>query len=141
MILTDEQVDFIEIDLKIRGIALEDFRHSMLDHVCCLIEASEMDEFDKAYEQALLGFGNEEMLEVQEDIVKYNFNKIWKRRNMITYILGFIAIFLLITGSLFKVMHWPGAGMSLVVGALLLNVGFLPLFFYYRYKKSTMDYQ
>lgn len=51
---------------------------------------------------------------------------------------GFLALFCTFTGLLFKMMHWPGAGVSLVVGVLLLNVGFLPMFFYDRYKRSIV---
>jgi hypothetical protein len=138
MTLTEEQIDFIELDLKLRGVALEELRNSMLDHVCCQIENGDDENFDKAYDRALLGFGKREMLEVQEDIIKYEFNKAWKRRNLVTYLFGFVAVFLILTGSLFKLMHWPGASLGLIIGVFLLNVGFLPLFFYYKYKKSVL---
>ncbi len=51
-------------------------------------------------------------------------------------LLGFLAAFGISTGILFKIMHWPGAGISLVVGVFIFNVGYLPLYFYDRYKKS-----
>jgi hypothetical protein len=51
---------------------------------------------------------------------------------------GFLAFFSIFTGILFKIMHWPGASVSLVLGVLLLNVGFLPMFFYDRYKRSLV---
>jgi hypothetical protein len=51
------------------------------------------------------------------------------------YVLGYIAVLLSTTGLLFRTMHWPGASIMLVVGVVLLNVGFLPMFFYNRYKQ------
>lgn len=51
-------------------------------------------------------------------------------------IFGYLALFGITTGILFKQMHWPGASISLVTGVFLLNVGFLPLYFIDRYKKS-----
>jgi hypothetical protein len=51
-------------------------------------------------------------------------------------VFGFLAFFFIMTGLLFKLMHWPGANVSLVLGVMLLNVGFLPMFFYDRYKRS-----
>jgi hypothetical protein len=141
MILTEEQIDFIELDLKLRGVALEELRYSMLDHLCCQIEANDSTEFDKAYDMALLEFGKGEMLKVQEDIIKYEFNRTWKRRNFVTYLFGFVSVFLILTGSLFKMMHWPGASLGLILGVFLLNIGFLPLFFYYKYKKSVLGFK
>ncbi|MEM5539926.1 hypothetical protein [Olleya sp. AS48] len=50
------------------------------------------------------------------------------------YVLGFLALFTLSTASLFKIMHWPYAGILIFVGFLLLNFGFLPTLFYKLYK-------
>jgi hypothetical protein len=49
---------------------------------------------------------------------------------------GFLSLFAITTGILFKGMHWPGANISLVTGVFLLNVGFLPLYFIDRYRRS-----
>ncbi len=44
-------------------------------------------------------------------------------------IFGYLSIFLSTTGLLFKLQHWPGAGVMLIVGVALLNLGYLPLYF------------
>ncbi|MEQ3664067.1 MULTISPECIES: hypothetical protein [unclassified Olleya] len=54
------------------------------------------------------------------------------------YVLGFLALFTLSTASLFKIMHWPYAGILIFVGFLLLNFGFLPTLFYKLYKKDAI---
>jgi len=43
------------------------------------------------------------------------------------YILGLITTALIITGSLLKINHWPGAGPLLILGIALLVLVFLPL--------------
>ncbi|KGO86537.1 hypothetical protein Q765_09925 [Flavobacterium rivuli WB 3.3-2 = DSM 21788] len=52
------------------------------------------------------------------------------------YISGFVAGFCLSTGSLFKIMHWPFASILLLLGFIILNVLFMPLFFYHKYKTA-----
>ncbi len=52
-------------------------------------------------------------------------------------ILGYLAIALSTTGILFKLQHWPGAGILLILGIALLNFGFLPLLFLSKLRKTT----
>ncbi len=52
------------------------------------------------------------------------------------YLLGFIACFTLSTGILFKMMHWPVASILMVIGIILLNFGYLPIYFYQKYKAA-----
>lgn len=49
-----------------------------------------------------------------------------KKVNKPLYIIGVITGFIFLTGILFKIMHWPGAGVALLVSELLLVVGFIP---------------
>jgi hypothetical protein len=42
------------------------------------------------------------------------------------YILGLISSMILVTGAVFKVNHWPAAGILMMVGTLLLVILFLP---------------
>lgn len=44
-------------------------------------------------------------------------------------LLGFLSIALCTSGILFKIQHWPGAGIMLIMGVGLLNLGYLPLVF------------
>ena len=50
---------------------------------------------------------------------------------------GVIAALLIAMGSLFKLFHFPSANIQFVLGILLLNFVFLPLFFYQLYKQSV----
>jgi len=42
------------------------------------------------------------------------------------YILGIVSAMILITGTMFKVQHWPGAGIMISAGTVLLLTAFLP---------------
>ena len=42
--LTEEQIAFIENDIKVRGITSPDLSIDLLDHICCLIE-NKLDEY------------------------------------------------------------------------------------------------
>jgi predicted RND superfamily exporter protein len=53
------------------------------------------------------------------------------------YLLGYLAVFLMTTGLLFKLQHWPGAAIMLTIAIALFNFGFLPLFIYGRYKRTV----
>ena len=58
----------------------------------------------------------------------------WK--NMVAKLYGFGAAIVLV-GALFKIMHWPFAGLMLPIGTAIAIFGFLPLFFYTSYKEQV----
>lgn len=137
MELTTEQIDFIQQDVQQRGVTMHGLTDSLVDHICCVIENNTEDnEFYKAYQKAIETFGMRGLEKTQRDtIFLLNLKKeIIMKATM--YLLGYVAIFLCSTAFLFKIMHWPGASVILVLGVVLLNLGFLPMYFYDRYKRS-----
>jgi hypothetical protein len=54
------------------------------------------------------------------------------------YLLAFISFFLLSSGLLFKLMHWPSANIQLVCGFVFLNFGLLPAYFLGKYKSAKV---
>lgn len=52
------------------------------------------------------------------------------------YIAGFICVFITLIGAMFKIMHWPGAGIFLIVGIPLPFLYFLPVYLVYH-KRSN----
>ena len=52
------------------------------------------------------------------------------------YILGTVSSMLFVIGALFKIQHWPGAGVMLTLGLAAFGAIFIPLFAIYHYKKS-----
>jgi hypothetical protein len=53
------------------------------------------------------------------------------------YVLGFIGLMLYLIAFLFKVMHWPGAAMFMLMGGLLLVFIAFPLYAIKTYKEQT----
>lgn len=55
------------------------------------------------------------------------------------YTLGAFALILFELATLFKIMHWPGAGPLLIVGSFLLVGGFIPLYTNMKVKANAMS--
>lgn len=136
MELTLAQIEFIQRDIHTKGIRFDDLSDSLLDHICCIIEQDPNTDFDSAYKKSLLAFGENGLKTIQNQTI---FLLILKRKIIMKktmYLIGYIALFLSTTGLLFKLQHWPGAAIILTIGIALLNFGFLPMYFYDRYKKA-----
>lgn len=54
------------------------------------------------------------------------------------YLLGFITCFLLSSGLMFKLMHWPSANVQLLTGLIFLNFGLLPTYFIGKYRSAKL---
>lgn len=54
----------------------------------------------------------------------------------LAFISGGLSSSLIILGSLFKVQHWPGAGIILVVGLCIFSILFIPSMTRYLYVKT-----
>lgn len=55
------------------------------------------------------------------------------------YIVTFIVFAFCLVGALFKIMHWPGAGILLLVGVPLPFVLFLPVYLYHTRKATEQS--
>ncbi len=53
-----------------------------------------------------------------------------------TFLLGILVIQNMLAGTLFKVMHWPGANILLTLGCMLFSFIFLPIALYISYKEQ-----
>jgi hypothetical protein len=54
-----------------------------------------------------------------------------------SYILGILSCLILFIGSMFKVMHWPGAAIMLIVGIFSFVLIFLPVSLIHHYNTSA----
>lgn len=54
------------------------------------------------------------------------------------YVLGVVALIIFELATMFKMMHWPGAGPLMILGSLLLVAVFLPLYTNMRFKNVEL---
>lgn len=137
--LTEEQVDFIADDIRLRGVFTQSLQEDLLDHICCFIEEQPDDErpFGEVYRQALEAFGQSGLQAVQDETLFLINQPYQNAMKKFAYITGAIASVSLVAGALFKISHWPGANLLLLLGTLVLAMFFVPYFFYVQMREQT----
>jgi hypothetical protein len=67
--LTDEQVEYIEADIRARGIRLQGLQDNLLDHICILVEQGlgQGGDFDSLYAAILPAFYTHELAELEQE--------------------------------------------------------------------------
>ncbi len=137
--LSEQQIDYILNDIKTRGVEMEDLQLNLLDHICCTVECElqENGNFEEFYQQVITRFFKKELREIQEEtILLLTFKNYFIMKNVMIRS-GFVSVLLLVCGSLFKLMHWPGAGLLITLGVALLSLCFLPLVFILKIKDKS----
>lgn len=134
--ITDDQIDFILNDITRKGIVTVDVRDNILDHVCCIIEheMTQEKDFFKFYENTIARFYQKELREIEDetrDLITFKYFYAMKRTLKIT---GFLSAALIVIGGLFKLQHWPGAGIALFSGLMIFSLLFLPLNIILKYR-------
>jgi hypothetical protein len=119
MILTDQHIKFIENNLKLYGVKSKDLREDLLDHICTYLETIDSQDFEGLYQEALQKFALHAI-----------------RLKRVLHLVSTIAVLLIMTGLLFKMMHWPYATILLFSGCIVFILVVIPTYFYDRYKSS-----
>lgn len=135
--LTVEQIKSVSEIVSNSDITYSHLPDDLIDHICCDIE-SEMSvglSFNKALERVQCKFGDSGLQKVQEDTIllidqKYRFMK------TTTKIFGNVSLALIGLGTIFKILHWPGASIGLSLGFLLLGLIFYPATILASYRKN-----
>jgi len=134
--VTDEQIDFILDNIKANGVTIEDLQYNLLDHICCIVEneMTEGEDFYKFYGRIVPRFFKKELKEIEVETNNLlTFKNYYAMKNTVK-ISGTISAILIIIGAIFKTMHWPGAGMMVVLGGLFFSLVFLPLMIVLKFK-------
>lgn len=136
--IIDNNIDVIRKDIISRGLTYEPLIDDITDHLCCMIEEKmeKGSSFEKAYMDALNSIGDNRLPEIQHQTLIL-LNKKHQKMKKLTYFLGLAAAILLLFGAVSKHMHWPGAGIELTSGLLIIILGFLPLYFIVTYREQT----
>ena len=137
--LTDQQVEYILNDIRRNGIETEDLQLNLLDHVCCILERSlkENDDFERFYRDTIRQFYKRELREIEEETINLLTFKNYYAMKKVMLASGAFSAFALISGSFFKVMHWPGASVCLTLGIVSVSLVFLPLMAVLKTREAT----
>jgi len=134
----DDNYDRIRTDLVRLGLTYDRLMDDVADHVCCMVEEymEEGNDFESSYHQVLDAIGEKSLPEIQHQTF-LNLDKKFQRMKNFTYLFGLSAAIITIVGSLFKRMHWPGAGILITVGMMLIVFVFLPLYFITNHRQQV----
>ncbi len=127
--ITDQQVDYILNDIRRNGVETEDLQLNLLDHVCCIIEQNLEgdDDFEAFYHKTIRQFYKSELREIEEETINLLTFKNFYKMKKVMIVSGAFSVGAFISGSIFKIMHWPGASVLLTLGLVTISFLFLPL--------------
>lgn len=125
--LTIENIEVITADVRSQEIVFTHLADELIDHICCDVE-QEMESglaFYDAYARVRQKFGRGGLKEIQEKTLYVTDTKyrIMKNSMKISALAGTI---LFGFAAMFKIQHWPGAGIMLTLGAVILTFLFVP---------------
>jgi hypothetical protein len=140
--LTDEQIDFIVDQVNESQIESGELKEDLIDHFCCIIEDNmrQGKTFEDSYKKAYQSICPNGLNEIYQESFFLLSSKRIKTMKKLLLASGFIVIFILLTGIVFKIQHWPAGGLLLLIAAATLIFVFLPLVFIYFYKSEYSKY-
>jgi hypothetical protein len=121
--LDDNQVTLILDRIIADGVTSKALQNDLLDHYCCFIEERLLPgaDFEQVYNMAFQNITPNGMHEIEQELYfTLNFNQFITMKRII-YLLGFITVFVISTGIMFKTLHWPG-GPALVLASPFLVI-------------------
>ena len=134
----DSNVERIKSDLLDQGLTYDRLQEDILDHVCCMVEEEMMEgnDFESSYSLAISSIGKNTLKNLQHQTLLLLDKKFQKMKNT-SYFIGLTGSILTVIGALFKMMHWPGASILMILGFLLVTFVFLPFYFVLSYKEQA----
>jgi hypothetical protein len=129
--ISDQQIDYILNDISARGVEMESLQQNLLDHVCCVIENNleEKGDFESFYQKTIKTFYKDALWEIEEETLQLLIFKNYYTMKKVMIMSGTLSVLGFIAGSIFKIMHWPGAGLLLLLSMATISFVFLPLLF------------
>lgn len=138
--LDKTQVLLIEEDVRQASITLSHLSDDLIDHICCEVEVlmEEGQVFFKAYERVKKQTGISVLKKIQDD-TQFLIDKNYRLMKTSMKIIGNISLALIMFGTVFKIMHWPGASVFLTGGFAFICALFFPMAIYVNYKKVSQQ--
>ena len=109
--LTDQEIDFILTDIIDRGIISKDLQHSLLDHICVIIEQNLKPghDFREYYFNVIKSFYRFELAEIEEETRKLSTFKnhlVLNKKQFFSLIFSIFIGPFIIYNTLWVDMHW-----------------------------------
>jgi hypothetical protein len=126
--LTLQHIDQITNDIGRENIIFSHLIHDLIDHVCCDVEYEMQNglAFNEAYRRVKQKMGSQRRLkEIQEETL-YAVDTKYRYMKNTMKISGIAGTILFGLAVVFKIQHWPAAGIMLTLGALILALLFMP---------------
>jgi hypothetical protein len=126
--LSQNEVALISKTVRTQGITYSHLPDDLIDHICCDIEnlMQQGSSFTEAFATVRQQMGSPRRLrEIQEETL-YAVDTKYRNMKTTMKIAGITGTILFGFASLFKIMHWPLAGILMVLGALTLALIFMP---------------
>lgn len=138
MKLTDENIEYIETNLKFYGINDKRIKEDLLDHICTHIECFNGNDFDKAYKEAIENLGGYTSFQLmQKESNEKKLIQSFLVRKRAFYLISTFNIMLLALGFLFKLNQWPFSSVLLAFGFGILIFISIPFAIYNKFKRSS----
>jgi hypothetical protein len=125
--LSYANIDRISNDIRKEEINFSHLLDELIDHVCCDVE-NEMQKgmsFNEAYQNVKRSMGSRRLKEIQEETL-YAVDTKYRYMKNLMKISGVAGTVLFGFAALFKIQHWPFAGVMMTLGAMILVCAFLP---------------
>lgn len=137
--LTIKNINIIIEEVSHAGITLSHLRDELIDHICCQVEGDMQQglTFEDAYKKTKEVVGNKQLKKIQEDTL-FLIDKKYRLMKKTMKVIGWISMSMITVGALFKIQHWPGAGLLLVFGFLFLGAIFFPSSLWVLKKESKL---
>jgi len=140
--LNDEQRGLVEADVKKAHLTLRKLSDELIDHICCMIEEEMWKgaSFIEAYKSVKKEIEIEILKQIQKDTL-YLTDKKYRIMKTTLKITGNFSLALLSIGTVFKIMHWPGASVSFVLGFAIMILFSFPSSIYLYHREIKRKYQ
>jgi hypothetical protein len=120
-------IDQITRDINREEISFSHLLEDLIDHICCDVEyeMQKGSDFSEAYKIVKQKIGPHRLKEIQKETLYLVDTKYRNMKNLMK-ISGIAGTILFGFAAMFKIQHWPLAGVLMTLGALTLIFAFLP---------------
>jgi hypothetical protein len=125
--LSIQNIERISRDVKKQEIVFSHLLDELIDHICCDVENEMQDglNFLEAYSKVRQKISSRRIKEIQEETL-YAVDTKYRHMKRTMKISGVAGTIIFGCAAMFKIQHWPGAGIMLTLGALILTFVFMP---------------